>query len=72
VLKGTTFSKYKRFVENCFEICPRQALHAKTLGFQHPISGEYMSFDSEIPEDMTQVLARWRNYAENSTEIDNI
>ena len=72
VLKGTTFSKYKRFVENCFEICPRQALHAKTLGFQHPITGEYMSFDSEIPEDMTQVLARWRNYAENSTEIDNI
>ncbi len=72
VLKGTTFSKYKRFVENCFEICPRQALHAKTLGFQHPITGEYMSFDSEIPEDMTQVLARWRNYAENSTEIDKI
>ncbi len=72
VLKGTTFSKYKRFVENCFEICPRQALHAKTLGFQHPVTGKYMSFDSEIPEDMTQVLARWRNYAENSTEIDNI
>jgi len=72
VLKGTTFTKYKRFVENCFEICPRQALHAKTLGFQHPISGKYMSFDSEVPEDMTKVLARWRNYAENSTEIENI
>jgi 23S rRNA pseudouridine1911/1915/1917 synthase len=72
VLKGTTFTKYKRFVENCFEICPRQALHAKTLGFQHPISGKYMSFDSDVPEDMTKVLARWRNYAENSTEIENI
>lgn len=62
VLKGTVFSKYKTFVENCFNICPRQALHAKTLGFTHPTTGQRMEFNSEIPEDINQVLERWRNY----------
>tara|TARA_R110002096_G_scaffold436104_1_gene667986 strand:+ start:19077 stop:20120 length:1044 start_codon:yes stop_codon:yes gene_type:complete len=63
VLKGTTFTKYKQFVKNCFDVCPRQALHAKTLGFQHPYSKEHLSFNSELPEDMTELLEKWRNYA---------
>jgi 23S rRNA pseudouridine1911/1915/1917 synthase len=62
VLKGTTFAKYKQFVENCFEILPRQALHARTLGFMHPTKGEWMQFDTPLPEDMTEVLDRWRRY----------
>lgn len=62
ILKGTHFSKYKQFVNNCFEICPRQALHAKTLGFVHPRTGEEMFFTSELPEDMTCLLERWRTY----------
>lgn len=66
ILKGTTFTKYKQFVENAFKILPRQALHAKTLGFEHPESGEFMRFDSPLPEDMTQCIAKWRNYAKHS------
>lgn len=62
VLRGTTFSKYKQFVHNCFKMLPRQALHAKTLGFVHPVTGEEMLFDSELPEDMIQVIDRWRDY----------
>ena len=62
ILKGTTFTKYKQFVMNCFKILPRQALHAKTLGFTHPTSGEYMRFNSEIPDDMTEVIEKWRRY----------
>ncbi len=62
ILKGTTFAKYKQFVQNCFSILPRQALHAKTLGFRHPASGEYMQFDSELPPDMTMCIDRWRAY----------
>ncbi len=62
ILKGTTFTKYKQFVQNCFNILPRQALHAKTLGFTHPSTGELMRFDSEIPEDMTTVIEKWRRY----------
>jgi 23S rRNA pseudouridine1911/1915/1917 synthase len=62
ILKGTTFSKYKQFVENCFSILPRQALHAKVLGFKHPITHMEMLFDSELPEDMAQVIEKWRNY----------
>jgi 23S rRNA pseudouridine1911/1915/1917 synthase len=62
VLKGTTFTKYKQFVKNCFEICPRHALHAKTLGFIHPVTGEQMDFESELPEDMTQLIDKWTNY----------
>ena len=63
VLKGTTSGKYRQFVKNCFEICPRQALHAKTLGFVHPRTGEFMSFESELPDDMQQLIDKWRNYA---------
>ncbi len=65
ILKGTSFSKYKQFVENCFSILPRQALHAKTLGFTHPITGKEMLFDSELPNDMAQVIEKWRNYISN-------
>jgi len=62
ILKGTTFTKYKQFVQNCFTILPRQALHAKSLGFIHPKTGEKMFFDSELPADMMQVIEKWRNY----------
>lgn len=68
VLKGTTAAKYKQFVKNCFEICPRQALHAKTLGFVHPTTGEYMHFESELPDDMQQLVEKWRGYAKFLTE----
>jgi 23S rRNA pseudouridine1911/1915/1917 synthase len=65
ILKGTLFTKYKQFVKNCFEILPRQALHAKTLGFIHPKTGKKMSFDSDIPEDMQKAIEKWRNYTAN-------
>ncbi|PCH68501.1 MAG: RNA pseudouridine synthase [Bacteroidales bacterium] len=65
IRKGTTFTKYKQFVQNCFKICPRQALHAKTLGFIHPVTKEYISFDSEIPEDMAALIQKWRDYTSN-------
>ena len=65
ILKGTHFSKYKQFVENCFKLIPRQALHAKTLGFEHPKTGQWMQFDSEIPQDLTQTLGKWRSYAQH-------
>ena len=64
ILKGTTFTKYKQFINNCFEICPRQALHAKTLGFVHPTTKERMFFNSEIPDDMSLLIEKWRNYTE--------
>ncbi len=64
ILKGTTFAKYKQFVNNCFALCPRQALHAKTLGFEHPVTGKRLSFDSDLPEDMQQLIDKWRNYTE--------
>ena len=63
IVKGTVYTKYKQFVENCFQICKRQALHAKTLGFIHPTIGEEILFDSEIPEDIQQVIEKWRRYA---------
>jgi len=66
ILKGTTFTKYKQFVENCFKILPRQALHAKTLGFEHPVSGEWLAFDSPLPEDMEQCIEKWRGYSRRS------
>lgn len=69
ILKGTHFSKYKQFVNNCFDICPRQALHAKTLGFVHPRTGEEMFFTSELPEDMTTLLDKWRTYISNRESI---
>ena len=65
ILKGTTTAKYKQFVKNCFEICPRQALHAKTLGFVHPRTGEQMYFESELLDDMSQLIDKWRVYAKN-------
>jgi 23S rRNA pseudouridine1911/1915/1917 synthase len=62
IIKGTTFSKYRQFIRNCFETIPRQALHAKLLKFVHPRSGKELSFDSELPEDMQQVIEKWRTY----------
>jgi 23S rRNA pseudouridine1911/1915/1917 synthase len=70
ILKGTTFTKYKQFVQNCFNTLPRQALHAKTLGFTHPVSGEFLRFNSEIPEDIANCLTKWRTYSENSKNIE--
>ncbi len=68
ILKGTTFSKYKQFVDNCFKILPRQALHAKSLGFKHPSTGKYVFFDSDLPEDMSQCIEKWRKYSLNIKE----
>jgi len=65
ILKGTIFNKYKQFVENCFEICQRQALHAKTLGFIHPATKQEMQFISELPDDMSAVIEKWRSYSNN-------
>ena len=62
ILRGTRFSKYNQFVHNCFDICPRQALHAKTLGFIHPRTSEEIYINSEIPDDMSMVIEKWRNY----------
>jgi 23S rRNA pseudouridine1911/1915/1917 synthase len=62
ILKGTTFSKYQQFIKNCFTILPRQALHAKSLAFDHPVTRKRMSFDSELPDDMKQVIDKWRKY----------
>ncbi|OJX55146.1 MAG: RNA pseudouridine synthase [Flavobacterium sp. 38-13] len=67
ILKGTTFTKYKQFIDNCFKILPRQALHAKTLGFMHPTTKEFMSFDTELPEDMKECIAKWRVYSNSHT-----
>ena len=65
ILKGTHFAKYKQFVNNCFDTCPRQALHAMTLGFVHPVTGEEMYFTSELPDDMTRLIDKWRGYISN-------
>ena len=62
ILKGTTFSKYKQFVQNCFALCPRQMLHARTLGFVHPVTQEKLSFSSPLPDDMQAVVDRWEGY----------
>ncbi len=68
ILKGTHFSKYKQFVENCFKILPRQGLHARTLGFNHPTTGEHMRFEAPIPEDMELCLDKWRHYSKHVIE----
>lgn len=68
ILKGTLFSKYKQFVENCFAILPRQALHAKTLGFRHPVSDEEMLFSDPLPDDMKNCIDKWRHYTRNKPE----
>lgn len=65
ILKGTSFSKYKQFITNCFGLLPRQALHAKTLGFEHPKTGKHLQFESQLPEDMQAVLAKWEVYLKN-------
>jgi len=62
VLKGSTFTRYKQFIANCFSMCERQALHAKTLGFEHPVTGKFLQFDSELPDDMQALLEKWENY----------
>ena len=64
IVKGTVYSKYKQFVENCFAICPRHALHAKTLGFLHPVTGKELFFESEIPGDMSELIQKWRKYVQ--------
>jgi len=66
ILKGTTFTKYKQFIDNCFKILPRQALHAKTLGFVHPTTGEMMRFDTELPDDMKELIEKWRGYSKSN------
>ena len=67
ILKGTTFTKYKQFVDNCFKTLPRQALHAKTLGFEHPTTKEFMRFDTEIPQDLLDLIQKWRVYSKAQT-----
>jgi len=62
ILKGTTFTKYQQFIKNCFKILPRQALHAKSLAFDHPVTGKRLCFDSNLPDDMIQVIEKWRKY----------
>lgn len=73
ILKGTTFTKYKQFIENCFKALPRQALHAKTLGFVHPNTGELMRFDTELPQDFQDCIEKWRGYVKthNTDEEEN-
>lgn len=66
ILKGTTFTKYKQFVNNCFKIIPRQALHARYLGFKHPVTGKFIEFNSELPKDMQMVIDKWRKYSQYS------
>lgn len=68
ILRGTTYAKYRQFVQNCFKILPRQALHARTLGFVHPVTGKRMLFESELPEDMTAVIQKWETYIANRNE----
>lgn len=63
IVKGTVFAKYKQFVDNCFQLCKRQALHARTLGFIHPETEKEMFFESPLPKDMEAVIAKWSNYS---------
>ena len=65
ILKGTTFTKYKQFVENCFKVLPRQALHAKTLGFNHPKTNKFMRFETPIPSDMLDCIEKWKGYSKH-------
>lgn len=66
ILKGLPTQKYRQYIQNCFALCPRQVLHAKTLGFTHPTTGERMFFDSKWPEDMSNLIEKWRNYEPNT------
>jgi 23S rRNA pseudouridine1911/1915/1917 synthase len=67
IVKGTVYTKYKQFVENCFDLCPRQALHAKTLGFIHPDTNEPLLFDTDLPQDIQAVLEKWRTYTKSKS-----
>ena len=71
ILKGTTFTKYKQFIDNCFKALPRQALHAKTLGFIHPTTGEMMRFDTDLPQDLEDCIEKWRNYSKSHGPDEN-
>lgn len=71
ILRGTTFNKYKQFVQNCFSIMPRQGLHARALGFVHPVSGKQMMFESDLPNDMHEVIEKWRTYTAFRNDEDN-
>ena len=71
ILKGTTSGTYRKFVANCFDTCPRQALHARTLGFVHPRTGKEMFFTSELPTDMVALLDRWRTYVEGTLKAES-
>lgn len=66
ILKGTTFTKYKQFVDNCFKVLPRQALHAETLGFEHPITNQFLSFSCPLPSDISECIEKWRGYAKHA------
>lgn len=68
ILRGQRSSSYKAFIQNCFKLCPRQALHAKTLGFVHPTTGKQMDFDSEWPEDLQLLIEKWRNFIAGTTQ----
>lgn len=70
IRKGTIYAKYKQFIRNCFDICPRQALHARTLGFEHPVTHKFLRFDSSLPEDMINLLDKWRKYCNNMPKED--
>ncbi|MGC1391603.1 MAG: RluA family pseudouridine synthase [Bacteroidales bacterium] len=69
ILKGTTFTKYQQFIKNCFKILPRQALHAKSLAFNHPVTGKRLFFDSSLPDDMVQVIEKWRKYTSGRDSV---
>lgn len=71
ILKGTSFSKYKQFISNCFNILPRQALHAKSLGFEHPTTKEWMHFETDLPDDMSKVLEKWETYVSNRSVFED-
>jgi 23S rRNA pseudouridine1911/1915/1917 synthase len=70
ILKGTTFTKYQQFIKNCFKILPRQALHAKSLAFNHPVTGKRLFFDSDLPDDMVQVIEKWRKYISGRESVE--
>jgi len=69
IVKGTVFAKYKQFVDNCFQLCPRQALHARTLGFIHPTTGKEIFFEAPLPNDMAMVIEKWRSYVSSVGKV---
>ena len=70
ILKGTVFSKYRQFIENCFSLMPRHALHARSLGFIHPVTAKFMHFESDLPADFSAVMNKWRGYASQRSIIE--